>query len=154
MDINDQLEFYRQLEVGNIVDLYVSGSNFYPNVSKQTIKSIVIALRQNEGNPIIQPEFSTRGVVLFGFKEKEYTSYPIIQMKLLSKVDNYNDYKYMYMFDPRDVWVAKIHKFNSTNKASPGNWCKSCSTFFAQSSPNQSDQTFVCWSCRNFPFYK
>lgn len=46
-----------------------------------------------------------------------------------------------------------------TNKAPPvthpnGANCEKCQEHFPFAVPNQENGTMICWSCRNYPFYK
>ena len=48
----------------------------------------------------------------------------------------------------KDSYIARV--FNKMD----GMACISCKTFAKMVEPNMPDKTFICWSCRSYPFYK
>lgn len=150
-----QIEIYKKAKSGDKVIFYVD-KYLYPvySVSENIITSTVIGSLKGSQNLA-----GIDDIYVLGWKTEEIRIKNSYSMSSLSKRDiknpihNFNDYIYTYKWYLNEMYAKEIMNDQSTAIAKHGHWCKSCSTYSAYADSNQKDGTFVCWSCRSYPYW-
>lgn len=95
------------------------------------------------------------GYLVFGAKDNKacINLYSIGHSRndFTSKIEDIDDYHFMYFWVPSDVIARKSFKQDIKVE---GSTCNGCKTYSMYSVPNQENGKFKCFSCRTYPHYR
>lgn len=90
--------------------------------------------------------------------ESGYMIYVPITMPLKHSLavtaSNFKKYKVDKKYIGSQIYYITEYKIVAMHRKLDGMCCAGCGDFFAMAKPNQPDGTLVCWSCRNYKFYR
>lgn len=127
--------------LGEQYNLFIDAHNIIiNNVSPFLLAATVLATKK--------PEFQ-HGIVILGWKENQKIPYGAIPRLNISPendyVSNEKEFKYALAVSLNLIVAGKI----TAHDIFDGQACCKCKNYFKYAAPNQADNTFMCWQCRN-----